>query len=71
STKNLSGNYTIFAIAYYENSNTQYKGVKVFIQRPTKEANGQGGPGFDYISAILGIATLLGISIFLSKRRRN
>ncbi|MFX1507276.1 MAG: extracellular solute-binding protein, partial [Promethearchaeota archaeon] len=40
STKNLSGNYTIFAMVYYENSNTQYKGVKVFIQRPTKEANG-------------------------------
>ena len=70
-TKSLSGNYTIFAVAFYENSNTQYKNVEIFIQRPVKETAANGGPGFDYISTTLGIVALLGISIFLSRRRRN
>ncbi|MHA2202860.1 MAG: Ig-like domain-containing protein, partial [Candidatus Hodarchaeales archaeon] len=70
-TNSLSGNYTIFTMAFYENSNTQYKSVKIFIQRPIEEAKAQGGPGFDYISAALGIVVLLGISIFFNRRRRN
>ncbi|UCG03684.1 MAG: extracellular solute-binding protein [Candidatus Heimdallarchaeota archaeon] len=70
-TKSLSGNYTIFAVAFYENGNAQYKSVKILIQRPIEDKKDEAGPGFDFISVTLGIAALLGISIFLNRRKRR